>query len=117
AAKQAALLGIRGIAFSTSISKHEPDFSKLKPYVEKVLENLLPQSDQLLLNVNLPQNPQGIAWTRQSVRFYDGKVIPGQDPMGRDHFWFTVVPIEETEEGTDRWALKHGLVSITPLRL
>lgn len=117
AAKQAALLGIRGIAFSTSISKQEPDFEKLKPYVEKVLEDLLFNSEHLLLNVNLPKEPQGITWTKQSVRFYDGKVVPGEDPMGRKHFWFTVVPVEETEEGTDRWAMRKGLVSITPLRL
>ena len=117
AAKQAALLGIRGIAFSTSISKQEPNFDKLKPYVEKVLEDLLFNSEHLLLNVNLPKEPEGILWTRQSVRFYDGKVVPGEDPMGREHFWFTVVPIEETEEGTDRWGMRQGLVSITPLRL
>ena len=34
AAKQAALLGSRGIAFSTNVSdSHEPDFSALEPYV------------------------------------------------------------------------------------
>jgi 5'-nucleotidase len=37
--------------------------------------------------------------------------------MGREHFWFTVDPIEDVEEGTDRWAVQHGLVSVTPLRL
>jgi len=37
--------------------------------------------------------------------------------MGRKHFWLTVQPIEEVEEGTDRWAMRHGLVSLTPLRL
>ena len=26
-------------------------------------------------------------------------------------------PIEQVEEGTDRWAMLQGLVSITPLRL
>lgn len=117
AAKQAVLLGIKGIAFSASTSKGEPDFSILKPYVEKVLENLLEDNRLLLINVNLPQEPKGISWTRQSVRLYDGKVIPGKDPMGRSHFWFTVKPIEETEEGTDRWAVRQGLVSLTPLRL
>jgi 5'-nucleotidase len=29
----------------------------------------------------------------------------------------TVEPIEEVEEGSDRWAVERGLVSITPLRL
>ena len=37
--------------------------------------------------------------------------------MGRKHYWFTITAIEETEDGTDRWAVKQGLVSITPLRL
>jgi 5'-nucleotidase len=37
--------------------------------------------------------------------------------MGRTHYWFTVFAIEETEEGTDRWALDQGFVSMTPLRL
>ena len=42
---------------------------------------------------------------------------PGTDPMGRKHYWFTVIPLEPAEEGTDRWAIEQGLVSITPLRL
>ena len=37
--------------------------------------------------------------------------------MGREHFWFTVIPIEETEEDTDRWAMENNMVSLTPLRL
>lgn len=117
AAKQAALLGIRGIAFSTPATRSEPDFGSLDPFVEKVLTQLIDCDDLPLVNVNLPREPQGIRWTRQSVRHYDGRVVPGEDPMGRKHFWFTVVPIEELEEGTDRWAMKQHFVSITPLRL
>jgi 5'-nucleotidase len=37
--------------------------------------------------------------------------------MGRTNYWFTVVPIEAVEEGTDRWAIEQGYVSMTPLRL
>jgi 5'-nucleotidase len=37
--------------------------------------------------------------------------------MGRKHFWFTVVPIEEIEPGTDLWAMERGYISITPLSL
>ena len=51
------------------------------------------------------------------MRHYDGRVVPGRDPMGREHYWITVAPVEEVEEGTDRWAMERGLVSITPLRL
>ena len=117
AAKQAALLGLRGIAFSTPTRGGEPDFARLEPYVARVLEQLLPETSLWLVNVNLPAEPTGLRWTRQSVRHYDGRVVPGEDPMGRKHFWLTVRPVEEVEEGTDRWAVRHGWVSMTPLRL
>jgi 5'-nucleotidase len=118
AAKQAALLGSRGIAFSTNVSdSHEPDFSALEPYVAKVLDLLLGTKTLSLVNVNLPERPKGIRWTRQSVRHYDGKVVPDKDPMGRSIFWFTVTPLEGAAKGTDRWAIEHNWVSITPLRL
>jgi 5'-nucleotidase len=118
AAKQAVLLGLRGIALSAPVYSGEPDFEALKPSVERVLELMLPASELTLVNVNFPaEGPKGLRWTRQSVRHYDGKVVPGEDPMGRKHFWFTVTPIEPAEEGTDRWAVEQGYVSMTPLRL
>jgi 5'/3'-nucleotidase len=118
AAKQAALLGVRGFAISTFVSENkEPDFAKLEPYVGKVLDLLLEEKTMCLVNVNLPEKPRGIRWTRQSVRQYDGKVVPGKDPMGRPIYWFTVTPLKGAEEGTDRWAVEHNWVSITPLRL
>jgi len=116
-AKQAVLLGMKGIAFSTHVDKAEPDFKSLEASVEKCLEMLLHEAELNLINVNLPPNPQAVRWTRQSVRQYDGKVVPGVDPMGRKHYWFTVVPLEPADEGTDRWAVENGFVSITPLRL
>ncbi|GAA4907341.1 5'/3'-nucleotidase SurE [Mucilaginibacter defluvii] len=117
AAKQAVLFGIKGIALSTPVGKTEPDFKALEPFVEKVLSSLLQDDKLALYNVNFPEHPTDITWTRQSVRLYDGTVIPGTDPMGRKHYWFTVTPLEPADEGTDRWAVENGLVSITPLRL
>jgi 5'-nucleotidase len=116
-AKQAVLLGMRGIAFSTPAGSIEPNFKGLAEYVEKSLALLLENAEAKLVNVNLPPNPLGIKWTRQSVRQYDGQVVPGIDPMGRKHYWFTVIPLEPADEGTDRWAVEQGYVSITPLRL
>jgi 5'-nucleotidase len=117
AAKQAALLGYRGIALSTPVPDDQPDFSALLPWLVRVLEILLPEIDLPLVNVNFPPHPTGLCWTRQSVRHYDGRVVPGKDPRGRPHYWITVVPLEEAEEGTDRWAVERGRVSLTPLRL
>ena len=118
AAKQATLLGLRGIALSVPGTVDEPDFGMLKLSVAEVLDILLNDKQLTLVNVNFPdKKPKGLRWTRQSVRHYDGTVVPGQDPLGRKHFWFSVIPIEETEEGTDRWAVERGYVSMTPLRL
>jgi 5'-nucleotidase len=116
-AKQGVLFGMKGIAFSTPVGKTEPDFETLAPFVTESLRILLEAPGAGLYNVNLPPAPTDIKWTRQSVRFYDGKVIPGIDPMGRKHYWFTVTPLEAAEEDSDRWAVENGFVSITPLRL
>ncbi|HEY0874752.1 MAG TPA: 5'/3'-nucleotidase SurE [Vicinamibacterales bacterium] len=116
-AKQAVLFGLRGIAFSVPVGQDEPDFARLHGPVRRVLEALL-TADLPLVNVNLPdRDPVGYRWTRQSVRHYDGVVIPGTDPMGRSHFWFVVKPLAAADEHSDRWAIEHGYVSLTPLRL
>jgi 5'-nucleotidase len=118
AAKQATLLGLGGIALSMAVTQDEPNLEILKPSLEKVLALLLPDRNLSLVNVNFPdRKPKGLCWARQSVRHYDGKVVPGKHPLGRKVFWFTVVPIEATDEGTDRWAVEHGYISMTPLRL
>lgn len=117
AAKQAVLLGVKGIALSTPVGKTEPDFEGLAPYVEMALKELLSDTTLGLYNVNFPPKPTAVKWTKQSVRLYDGKVVPGIDPMQRKHYWITVSPLEAAEEGTDRWAVDNNFVSITPLRL
>lgn len=117
AAKQAVLFGIKGIALSTPVGDTEPDFVALEPYIEETLELLLETKDTALYNVNLPSEPKDIVWTRQSVRLYDGIIVPGTDPLGRKHYWFTVSSLGPAEEGTDRWAVENNMVSITPLRL
>ena len=117
AAKQAALLGMRGIAFSTAVTEKEPDFASLEPYVEQALKTLINETEMRLVNVNLPVKPRGMRWTRQALQQYDGEVVPGQDPLHRPIYWFTIKPLKGEEEGTDRWAYSKHFVSITPLRL
>ena len=101
AAKQAALLGVRGVALSAPAGI-EPDFDYLKPWIRRVLDVLLTHPTLLLVNVNFPREPRGLVWTRASVRHYDGQIVPTKDPLGRELFWFTVSPIDGAEEGTDR---------------
>ena len=116
AARQAVLLGLRGIALSAPAGA-EPDFEPYKPWVRRVLDAVLEESSLCLVNVNLPREPRGLVWTRMSVRRYDGRVVPTKDPLDRELFWFTSKPIEGADEGTDRWAMERGWISLTPLRL
>ena len=117
AAKQAALLGTRGVALSTPTGGDEPDFARLDPFVTEVLSVLIPETSLQLVNVNFPPEPKGLCWATQSVRHYDGRVVPDEDPSGRKLYWISVRALEEVEEGTDRWAVRNGLVALTPLRL
>ncbi len=117
AAKQGFLLGASAAAFSLPMNGEDPDWERLEPWVEQTLEVLLSLPRPFLVNVNLPQKPKGLLWTRQSVRRYEGYVVPGEDPMGRPLWWFAARPLGEAEEGTDRWAVGLGFVSLTPLQL
>ena len=117
AAKQAVLLGVRGIALSAPIADETSDLSALEPWVERALECLVENTGPQLVNVNFPTEPHDLMWTAQAVDQYNGKIVPDDDPMGRPVFWFTVVPLDELQEGTDLWAVDQGYVSMTPLRL
>ena len=114
-AKQAALLGLRGIAFSAPAGIE--DFTALKPWMRRVLEVLIDAKEISLINVNLPAEPRGMIWTRVSVRQYDGVIVPTKDPLGRELYWFSVTPLEGAEQGTDRWAVEQRWISMTPLCL
>jgi 5'-nucleotidase len=118
AARQGALFGACGIAMSTSPAESVEAYAPLAKSVDEVLHMLCTTECRgHLYNVNFPSAPVGIRWTAQSVRHYDGRVIASKDPYDRSIYWFIARPIEEVEPGTDRWAVREGLVSITPLRL
>jgi 5'-nucleotidase len=108
---------VHGVALSAPVEDEAHDYGVLDPWVETVLRVLV-DDGPLLVNVNFPPGePRDVRWTRQAVDQYDGRVVPATDPMGRDIYWFTVVPLERHAEGTDLWAFEHGYVSLTPLRL
>src|SRR5690606_28148562 len=118
AAKQAHLLGIQGAALSAPAeSVEDAHFKPLAPYVEQVIKLLLHDPRPPLTNVNFPANPVGLRWTRQSVRHYNGYIVPSKDPFGREHYCFAVTPLAAPEPRTDRHAVEQGMVALTPLRL
>jgi 5'-nucleotidase len=118
AAKQAALFGVRGVALSAQALESLDEAALIRPFVELALKAVFgAQPAPQLVNVNFPAVPRGLKWTRLSIRHYDGRVVLARDPMGREHYWFTPVPVEQVEPDTDRAAIEAGLVSMTPLRL
>lgn len=118
AAKQGVLFGVQtAVAFSQVLNGEEPTYEKQKPYLAEVLKQAVAGQLPRLVNVNFPKNPAGMCWTHQSVRAYNGKMVESQDPMGRKHYWFAAVPLTGPDENSDRWAIDHDLVSLTPLRL
>jgi 5'-nucleotidase len=120
-AKQAVLLGCRGIALSapTTNGRARLRAAARGRWCARCSSVLLPLGELSLVNVNFPEtSPKATSAGRDSrCASTTGRIVPGEDPMGRSHYWFVVFPIEETEEGTDRWAVERGYVSMTPLRL
>ena len=82
----------------------------------RVLGDGLPRGT--LLNVNIPPGPiRGLRVTRQGTKIIRPNIIEGTDPRQRKYYWIGEESLTWNEEaGTDYEALRHGLVSITPLR-
>ncbi len=117
AAKQGLIFGVQSIAFSQVLNGEEPTYEKQKPFIAEVIKLLTTGDQPRLVNVNLPENPVGLQWTHQSVRHYNGRVVEGEDPNGHKHYWFAATPLTNPDENSDRWAIDHNLVSLTPIRM
>ncbi|HSE96880.1 MAG TPA: 5'/3'-nucleotidase SurE [Blastocatellia bacterium] len=118
-ALEAAIYGLPGIAVSL-VQRVDFDFSHAAQLAaqlaRRVLNDGLPRGT--LLNVNVPPGPvRGVRVTRQGTKIIRPNIIEGTDPRQRKYYWIGEESLTWNEEqGTDYEALRHGLVSITPLR-
>ncbi|MEW6207666.1 MAG: 5'/3'-nucleotidase SurE [Acidobacteriota bacterium] len=118
-ALEASIHGLPGIAVSL-VQRVNFDFSHAAELAvelaRRVLGDGLPRGT--LLNVNVPPGPvRGICVTRQGTKIIKPTIIEGTDPRQRKYYWIGEESLTWNEEpGTDYEALRHGLVSITPLR-
>ena len=118
-ALEAAIYGLPGIAMSL-VQRVDFDFGPAaelaRELARRVLGDGLPQGT--LLNVNVPPGPvRGVRVTRQGTKIIKPTIIEGTDPRQRKYYWIGEESLTwNEEEGTDYDALRHGLVSITPLR-
>jgi 5'-nucleotidase len=122
AATEAAILGVRGVAFSLNTYK-DADFATAASLAGDVLARLQKWpgwTNGVILNVNLPALPReqirGVKVTRQDtgrmVEHFQRRV----DPRERVYYWLAEInerrcPAEET----DYCALNEGYISITPI--
>jgi 5'-nucleotidase len=118
-ALEAAIYGLPGIAMSL-VQRVNFDFAPAaelaRELARRVLGDGLPQGT--LLNVNVPPGPvRGVRVTKQGTKIIKPTIIEGTDPRQRKYYWIGEESLTWNEEaGTDYEALRHGLVSITPLR-
>lgn len=122
AALQGHLLGRPALALSVQALKEPlwaPAATLARLLVERLRRGLLP--GDLLLNVNLPNLPlaelKGVAMTRLGRHGYVDLVETTQDGKGRTLYWIRRGKLDSAAEpGSDVWALRQGMASITPLR-
>lgn len=116
AARQGALLGIpRAVAVSLECRRRVADFDRVDPWVRRILRLLRSVPDPYVLNVNIPDHPEGIVWCRQDVSPCTPSVLGGTDPQGQPYVWLLTAPCAESPAETDREAVSRGVVAITPL--
>lgn len=121
AAIEAGIEGVPAIGFSLLDFRWSADFSPLKPFIKKIVNNALAHKipSDVVLNVNFPLLPQeeikGIKICRQAKAHWIEKFDKRQSPMGRDYYWLTGEFINEDRgDDTDEAALDKGYISIVP---
>ena len=123
AAMEGRFLGLPAIAMSLVGEKDEHFEAAAKVALEltqRIWKLQLPAAT--LLNVNVPDVPyeqlKGMEVTRLGTRHCAEPTIRQTDPRGHDVYWVGPPGLEEDAgPGTDFYAIKNGIVSITPIRL
>ena len=133
---------IPSVAFSLCDFDEDADFEPLRPYVvaiaRRVLSEGLPQG--VCLNVNFPSPCQdvpspfthhpspftlhpspykGVRICRMARGRWVNETTKCHHKRGYDYWWMVgnYVSDEPEADDTDRWALNHGYVAITPTRI
>ena len=118
---------IPSVAFSLCDHRDDADFEPLRPLIReitaKVLAEGLPKG--VCLNVNFPLLPtvgegyKGVRVCRMAYGTWGNEVTKCHHPRGYDYWWMVgqYQNDEPDAEDTDRRALDHGYVAITPTQI
>lgn len=124
AAMEAAINGIKGIAFSMSVfadgapSHLDTGSGWIRDNWPLLLD--LPTHERTFWNVNVPaiaaDELAGHKFVKTGDRVYEDRVERRDDPWGRPYYWQGgVVVMRPNQHGTDVQAVSEGYVAITPL--
>ena len=114
---------IPSVAFSLCDHRDDANFEPLRPFIRaitaQVLREGLPRG--ICLNVNFPVASmfQGVRVCRMAPGTWFNEVSKCHHPRGYDYWWMVghYRNDEPDAEDTDRWALDHGYVAITPTQI
>jgi 5'-nucleotidase len=122
AARQAAIMGVPGIALSLDAFHGTLHFEPLAEFVRDHLDELVNTwNDEHLININAPNTPdrnKPVEVTSPAVRVYHDKLSEFRTDRGDVYFFLTGHPAQpELVPGTDWYAVHHGAISLTPVSL
>lgn len=114
AVMEGAYLGIKGVAVSTDVDTFTEAMAKLDEVYEYFKERRLFDLN-MVYNVNIPPQAEGILVTRQGGAFYTDSF----EPIGNDMYQPTGRCVYEDtgDDSIDTNAVMHGHISVTPLAL
>lgn len=123
AAMEGRFLGLPAIAVSL-VGDHLQHYATAAMVVRRLVDRLLisPLPPSTILNINVPDLPYaqltGFEVTRLGTRHCAEPTIRQLDPRGHPVYWVGPPGSEQDAgPGTDFYAVKHQVVSITPLRV
>jgi 5'-nucleotidase len=114
---------IPAVAFSLCDHSDDADFEPLRPYVRemvaRVLKEGLPKGGCLNVNFPVAKVFKGVKVCRMSLGTWNNESTECHHPRGFDYYWMVghYQNDEPERQDTDRWALDHGYVAITPTQL
>lgn len=124
AVSEGVMQGVPGIGFSYDNFSTSVDMSPCAPHIINIVQQVLCDGLPPLstLNVNFPNTSdiQGVKLCRMARSRWINEMEERVRPRtNAPYYWLTGEPLElEPEaEDTDRWALAHGFVAITPQTL
>ena len=122
AARQAAYMGIPGVAVSINAFGPPWNFQALAEFVAGNLKAFVEIFDgQHFVNINGPESgnlDSPVEITHPCYRTYNDRMVRYIAPRGDEYWFLKGAPIEtSSEDGSDWDAVKRGAISISPIHL